>query len=76
MRAVKTSTEAFFQEIRKDAYPTSTTSTVQSNKFEIDRLEQFSRMDNVKVVENPASEDENCMEKVKKLGRAIGVEIP
>ena len=51
--AVKTSNETILQEIKRAACPASTASTVQANKFEIDRLEQYSRRDNIKVVGIP-----------------------
>lgn len=73
--AVKASNEGMMAELKKISCPASTASTVQTNKFEIDRLEQYSRKDNVKVVGIPETEGENCVEKVKELGRSIGVDL-
>ena len=73
--AVKTANEGLMKEMQKLSCPASTASTVQTNKFEIDRLEQYSRRDNIKVVGIPETEGENCVEKVKELGEAIGVDI-
>ena len=73
--AVKTSTEALLEEIKKAACPASTATTVQANKFEIDRLEQYSRRDNVKVIGIPETEGEDCVKKIQELASEIGVDM-
>ena len=72
--AVKTSTEALLEEIKKASCPARTATTVQANKFEIDRLEQYSRQD-VKVISIPETEDEDCMKKIQELASKIGVDM-
>ena len=53
--AVRASNEEMTKELQKKILcPANTASTVQTNKFEIDQLEQYSRRDNVKVVGIPA----------------------
>ena len=73
--AVKASNEALLHELRMNSCPQSTASTVQTNSFEIDRLEQYCRKDNIEVIGFPEEEDENCVDIVKSLGEDIGVTI-
>ena len=48
---------------------------VQTNRFEIDRLEQYSGRDNVNIVWVPEKENENCTELVRELGMTMEVVI-
>ena len=73
--AVKVSSETILQDITQGACPPSTASTVQTSKFEIDRLQQYSRRDNINIVGVLEKENENCTKVVKELGMAMGVAI-
>ena len=48
---------------------------VQLHKFELDKLEQYSRKENIKVFGLPETEGENTNEKVVNLAREMGLEI-
>ena len=71
--AVKVSSEAIFEELKKGACPPSTASSVQSNRFEIDRLEQYSRRDNLKLVGVPERQNEDCVQLVKEVASDLGI---
>ena len=48
---------------------------VQAQKFELDRLEQYGRRDNVKIFGIPFQEDENTNQVIMDLAADIGVDI-
>ena len=73
--AVEVSSETILQDIRQGACPASTVSTVQTSRFEIDHLKQYSRRDNISIVGVLEKENENCTKVVKELGTAMGVAI-
>ena len=80
---VKTSHEAILQEIQelKQRTPTASQNRQQEsdllmrNKFEVDKLEQYSRRENLRIIGLPTTENENVEGKVLKLGQDLGVEI-
>ena len=71
--AVKVSSEAIFEELKKGACPPSTVSSIQSNTFEIDRLEQYSRQDNLKLVGVPERQNGDCVQLVKEVASDLGI---
>lgn len=73
--AVKVSSEAIFEELKKGACPPSTVSSVQTNRFEIDRLEQYSRRDNLKLVGVPERPNEDCVQLVKEVASDLNINL-
>ena len=45
------------------------------NKFEVDKLEQYSRRENLRIVGLPTTENENVLEKVLEFGQDLGVDL-
>ena len=79
--AVKASSEAMMEEIKKLHAGTSLASPSHDNqarmetKFSVDQLEQYSRRENLRVVGIPTSEGEDTDHIVINLGRDLGVEV-
>ena len=77
--AVKASNEALLQEVQKKqqaaAPPTHANHLHMQNQFHIDKLEQYSRRENMRVVGVPATAGEDTDQIVMKLGKDLGVEI-
>ena len=77
--AVKASHTALMEDMKNKNTHTNTSphesDVLMRNKFEIDKLEQYSRRDNMRIVGIPTVAEEDPVEVVSKLGHDLGVII-